>query len=132
MKITKRQLKQIIREEYSRLKKQGLIKEAMIDSNRGAQIAATTGRVAKSMPGALPMSRKAKQWLSWGEGYGLNPEEDNEGQLLFYFDANDDVDGSIVREAERMGGAVQHTYSGDGNMVIYTGEYTSEIDLGRY
>ena len=129
MKITKRQLKRIIREEYSRLKKQGLIKEAMIDFNRGAQIAATTGRVAKSMPGALPMSRKAKQWLSWAEGYGLNPEEDNEGQLLFYFDFNDDVDGSIVREAERMGAAVHHTYSRDGNMVIYTGEYTSEIDL---
>ena len=130
MKITKRQLKRIIKEEYNKLKKQGLIKEAMIDSNRGAQIAATTGRVAKSMPGALPMSRKAKQWLSWGEGYGLNPEEDNEGQLLFYFDLNDDVDGSIAREAERMGGDLQSTGMGiDGNMVIYTGEYTSEIDL---
>ena len=114
MKITKRQLRRII-------------KEAM-----GAQIGANTGRVAKSMAGGqLPLSRKAKQWLSWGEGYGLNPEEDNEGQLLFFFDLNDDVDGSIAREAERMGGDLQPAGQvPDGNMVIYTGEYTSEISLG--
>ena len=31
MKITKRQLKRIIREEYSRLKRRGLIKESMND-----------------------------------------------------------------------------------------------------
>lgn len=120
MKITRKQLRRII-------------KEAMFDSNQGAKIAATTGRVAKSMPGALPVSRKTKEWLAWGEGYGLSPEEDNEGQLLFYFDLNDDVDGSIAREAESMGGDLQSAgMTPDGNMVVYTGEYTSEIDLSDY
>ena len=115
MKITRKQLRTII-------------KEAM-----GAQIAANTGRVAKAMGhGELPLSRKAQEWLDWGEGYGLNPEEDNEGQLLFFFDLNDDVDGSIAREAERMGGDLQPAgMVPDGNMVIYTGEYTSEISLGE-
>ncbi len=114
MKITRRQLRRIISEAMS------------------AQIAANTGRVAKSMAGGqLPLTPKAKKWLAWGEGYGLNPEEDNEGQLLFFFDLNDDVDGSIAREAERMGGDLQNAgYAQDGNMVIYTGEYTSEIALG--
>ena len=98
-----------------------------------SQIAAKTGRVARAMGGGyLPLTQKAKQWLAWGEGYGLNPEEDNEGQLLFFFDLNDDVDGSIEREAERMGGDLQPAgYAQDGNMVIYTGEYTSEISLGE-
>ena len=115
MRITRRQLRTII-------------KEAM-----GAQIAAKTGRVAQSMAGGeLPLTQKAKQWLAWGEGYGLNPEEDNEGQLLFFFDLNDDVDGSIAREAERMGGDLQNAgYAMDGNMVIYTGEYTTDVALGE-
>ena len=115
MKITHKQLRQII-------------KEAM-----GAQMAANTGRVAKSMAGGqLPLTRKAKEWLEWGEGYGLNPEEDNEGQLLFFFDLNDDVDGSIAREAEKMGGDLQNAgMSQDGNMVIYTGEYTTDVALGE-
>ena len=115
MKITYKQLRQII-------------KEAM-----GAQMAANTGRVAKSMAGGqLPLTAKAKEWLEWGEGYGLNPEEDNEGQLLFFFDLNDDVDGSIAREAEKMGGDLQSAgMTQDGNMVIYTGEYTTEVALGE-
>lgn len=115
MKITHKQLRQII-------------KEAM-----GTQMAANTGRVAKSMAGGqLPLTAKAKEWLEWGEGYGLNPEEDNEGQLLFFFDLNDDVDGSIAREAEKMGGDLQNAgMSQDGNMVIYTGEYTTDVALGE-
>ena len=53
MKITRRQLRR-------------LIKEAM-----GAQIAAKTGRVAKSMAGGqLPLTPKAKKRLARGEGYG--------------------------------------------------------------
>tara|TARA_B100000989_G_scaffold285625_1_gene253525 strand:+ start:3019 stop:3393 length:375 start_codon:yes stop_codon:yes gene_type:complete len=35
MKITKRQLKRIIREEYSRLKRRGLIKESFQDNHAG-------------------------------------------------------------------------------------------------
>ncbi len=79
--------------------------------------------------GSLPLSRKAKEWLAWGEGYGLSPEEDNDGQLLFYFDLEDDVDGSIEREATAMGGDVVGSYDSS-SVIIYTNEYTSEIDLG--
>ena len=35
MKITKRQLKRIIQEEYSRLKRRGLIREASYDDHQG-------------------------------------------------------------------------------------------------
>lgn len=101
MKITRRQLRKII-------------KEAMAGNS-------------------LPMSRKAQEWLTWGEGYGLQPEEDNEGQLLFYFNLNDDVDGTMAREAEAMGGSIESSYMDDsGNVMVYTGEYTSEVDLGDY
>ena len=92
-------------------------------------------RIIKEAIGAqnsLPLSAKAKKWLEWGEGYGLNPEADNEGQLLFYFDLNDDVDGSMAKEVEQMGGDLQPAgMTPDGNMVVYTGEYTEEIDLGH-
>ena len=116
MKITRGQLRQIIKEAI------------------GPQIAAKTGRVAKSMAqGDLPLSAKAKKWLAWGEGYGLNPEEDNEGQLLFFFDLNDDVDGTMSREVEMMGGDLQPAgYAMDGNMVVYTGAYTSMPPLEGY
>lgn len=114
MRLTKKQLRNIIKETM------------------GARIAHKTGRAAKSMAGGqLPLTKMAKKWLTWGEGYGLNPEEDNEGQLLFFFNLNDDVDGSIAREAEMMGGDLQNVgYDMSGNIVIYTGEYTSEISLG--
>lgn len=73
---------------------------------------------------SLPQSATAKKWMAWAEGYGLQMEEDNEGQILFYFDLNDDVDGSIQREAEEMGGAIEPAgYPADGNMAIYTDEY---------
>ena len=89
-------------------------------------------REAIGAQNALPLSAKAKEWLEWGEGYGLNPEADNEGQLLFYFDLNDDVDGTMEREAEAMGGDIQNAgMAPDGNVVVYTGEYTEEIDLGH-
>ena len=70
-------------------------------------------------------SAKGQQkWLDWGEGYGLQQEEDNEGQIVFYFDMNLDVDGTISNEAEIMGGSIEPAGRGnDGNMVIYTDEY---------
>ena len=37
MRLTKRQLKRIIREEYSRLKRRGLIKEAAVDYPTGTE-----------------------------------------------------------------------------------------------
>ena len=51
---------------------------------------------------------------------------------IFFFDLNDDVDGSIAREAEKMGGDLQSAgMTQDGNMVIYTGEYTTDVALGE-
>ena len=82
----------------------------------------------------FPLSAKAKEWLSWGEGYGLQPEEDNEGQLLFYFNLNDDVDGSIAKEAEQMGGSLESARDGlsGGNVAVYTGEYTGYGETDNY
>tara|TARA_E500000081_G_C5824761_1_gene215118 strand:- start:125 stop:448 length:324 start_codon:yes stop_codon:yes gene_type:complete len=107
MKITRRQLRTII-------------KEAMDDSG-----APYNDSLADLRDGSF--SAKAQQkWLAWGEGYGLQQEEDNEGQIIFYFDISFDEDGTIVREAERMGGSVEPAgYSDDGNMIIYTDAYMS-------
>ena len=76
---------------------------------------------------ALPKSKMEQNWEAWGEGHGLFPEYDNEGQLMFYFELDDDVDRAIQNEAEDMGGSLEPTSMGavDGNMVIYTDVYTS-------
>lgn len=107
MKITRRQIRKII-------------KEAMGDTGAPPY----NDSLADLRDGSF--SAKAQQkWLAWGEGYGLQQEEDNEGQIIFYFDIGQDVDGTIAKEAEMMGGSVEPAgyYSDDGNMVIYTDEY---------
>lgn len=130
MKITKRQLKRIIKEalgDRGDLPRKHQYKIGM----RGPEDlpeknftgAPYNDSLADLRDGSF--SAKAQQkWLDWGEGYGLQQEEDNEGQIIFYFDMDQDVDGTITNEAEIMGGSVEPAgYSDDGNMIIYTGEY---------
>jgi hypothetical protein len=65
MRITKRQLKQIIREEYSRLKKQGLIKESWDD------------RMADMAPSRPMSSMHMNMAPDYGQGedYGMEGED---------------------------------------------------------
>ena len=124
MKITRRQLRTIIKEalgDRGDLPKKHQYKIGM-QGPEDLPYGNVTG--SKSTP---PRSKAEYKWLEWGEGYGLNPEEDNEGQLLFYFDLNDDVDGTIANEAEIMGGSIEPaSYPPDGNVVVYTDVYTGE------
>tara|TARA_R110001592_G_scaffold361584_2_gene672612 strand:+ start:20481 stop:21104 length:624 start_codon:yes stop_codon:yes gene_type:complete len=96
MKITRRQLKRIIRESM----------------------------------GELHQSRRFQTLMAWGEGYGLSPEFDNEGQLTFYLDG--DSQQEAVAEAEQMGLSIEvpDAYGGygqqdDATVVVYTGAYDS-------
>ena len=72
----------------------------------------------------LVQSKAELKWLNWAEGYGLEKLLDENKQLIFLFEMDQDVDGSIVREAETMGGDIRSvSFFPDGRMVIYTNEY---------
>ena len=127
VKITERQLRRIIREalgdrgDLPRKKQYQIGKRGPEDLPRG--------NVTSKIPNAkydpeLPPASSEKQWLEWAEGYGMFPEVDNEDQMVFYFEMDDDVDGTITSEAEMLGGDLQPAgMVPDGNMVIYTGVY---------
>jgi hypothetical protein len=73
MKITKRQLRRIIREEYSRLKSRGLIKEQSLNENwhvmsrSGQQIAQVAKRRFRKLHPEIPVGILAKQgWITIG------------------------------------------------------------------
>ena len=93
MKITKRQLRRIIKEEISRV---------MLES-----------------PFSNPNS--VSEWITWGETFGLDSEYDNEGQLIFYLDPDDPDAQAIAREADRAGADVQTSPASYDSTIIYTG-----------
>ena len=93
MKITKRQLRRIIKEELTRTLTESFVEPTTV-----------------------------QEWESWSETFGLTPEYDNEGQLHFYLDARSYSPGdfaAIVREAERVGASVETDNYGEA--IIYTG-----------
>jgi len=78
----------------------------------------------------LPQSKAFLEWMAWGEGYGLNPEFDNEGQLLFYLDG--DSQHEEVEDAKARGAQIEvpGAYGGygqqdDATVVVYTDAYDS-------
>ena len=91
MKITKRQLRRIIREEIS--------------------------RVVLESPFSKPNS--VEEWITWGETFSLSPEYDNDGQLIFYLSHNQPDRAAIAAEALKAGANVDTDY--EGNDMIYTG-----------
>ena len=125
MKITKRQLRRIIREalgDRGDLPRKYQHKIGMT----GADL--PPGKVTSKIPNAkydpeLPPATSEKQWVDWAEGYGMFPEYDNDGQMLFYYMMDDDVDGTITNEAEFLGGAIEPAPYPSQTTMIYTGVY---------
>ena len=78
MKITKRQLRRIIKEEISRV-----IGESLVEP------------------------KTVQEWESWGSTFGLSPEYDNESQLMFYMEPDHRDFDAITREADRAGASVE-------------------------
>ena len=76
MKLTKRQLKRIIREEYSRLKRRGLIKESRVEPEGYVEDHAEMYAEEEDWDG----------YLEFGKQYGYN-----EDQLGIWFDAAEDA-----------------------------------------
>jgi hypothetical protein len=90
MKITKRQLRRIIKEEISHV---------MTESWAG-----------------VPSS--TREWETWGETFDLSPEYDNDGQLIFYLSHDQRDRAAIAAEAVKAGASVDTDY--EGNDIIYT------------
>ena len=90
MKITKRQLRRIIKEEFSRV-------------------------MSESWAG-VPNS--TREWETWGETFDLSPEYDNDGQLIFYLSPEQPDRAAISNEALKAGANVDSDY--EGNDIIYT------------
>ena len=76
MKLTKRQLKRIIREEYSRLKRRGLIKESRVEPEGYVEDHAEMYAEEEDWDG----------YLEFGKQYGYN-----EDQLGVWFDAAEET-----------------------------------------
>ena len=74
MKITKRQLKRIIREEYSRLKSQGILREMNEDYSQDEMVteAISKGVMAVLMRGADPYQEAQKQCRNWECEYAVD------------------------------------------------------------
>ena len=125
MKITKRQLRNIIREalgDRGDLPQKHQYKIGMTEAGL------PPGKVTSKIPNAkydpeLPPATSEKQWVDWAEGYGMFPEYDNDGQMLFYYTMDDDVDGTITNEAEFLGGAIEPAPYPSQTTMIYTGVY---------
>jgi len=117
VKITKRQLRRIIREAIEDF------------GEKFDQAYKQPDGSYKGHPDeASPQSRRFQNLMAWGEGYGLSPEFDNEGQLLFYLDG--DSQQEAVSEAEQMGLSIEvpDAYGGygqqdDATVVVYTDAY---------
>jgi len=79
MRLTKRQLKRIIREEYSRLKRKGLIKESWDDESIGKYADAMSKAYGRSPQGEDTIEKLCNQIyrqedISW-QGYCQNYED---------------------------------------------------------
>ena len=115
----------IIEKAQYTLKRAGLeaaIEEGM--ANIGIREALTSMKIPKAKyDPSLPPATSEEQWLDWAEGYGMFPEFDNDGQMLFYYMMDDDVDGSITSEAEFLGGAIEPAPYPSQTTMIYTGVY---------
>jgi len=126
MKITEKQLRRIIREAIG--DRGDLPKRNQYQiGNRGPEDL-PYGNVTSKIPKAkydpeLPPATSEKQWLDWAEGYGMFPEFDNEDQMVFYYEMDDDVDGTITNEAEHLGGSIEPASYGSESTAIYTGVY---------
>ena len=74
MKISKRQLKTIIREEYSRLKRKGLIRETNEDYSQDEMVteAISKGILAVLMRGADPYQEAQRQCVNWECEYAVD------------------------------------------------------------
>jgi hypothetical protein len=90
MKITKKQIRRIIKEEISRV-------------------------ISESWAGAPTSTR---EWTTWGETFDLSPEYDNDGQLIFYLSHDQRDREAVAAEALKSGASVDTDY--EGNDVIYT------------
>ena len=106
MKITKRQLRRIIKEEKAKI----------LAENRIRQI------IREAMSGSAAIMNRASvhdQWLAWGDEYGLDPEYDNDGQLIYYTD-----NAAAAKDAESLYADVERDRMGQ--FVIYT---RAEMDV---
>lgn len=70
----------------------------------------------------------ASDWMQWANGYGLDYTVDDYmdegvGELLIHFDADQDVDGTIMSESIAMGGSITGGYHTGGQMTIHTDVY---------
>ena len=114
MKITKRQLKRIIREEYSRLKQRGLIREW----NDGSDVSAKLLKLASRAEG---ISMDEINDLFGDDGFEA-VDEMAADQIVWLDDQEGVVYSAGSQPSQGLGGAIER----------YTGAGNSQQDLGRF
>ena len=132
MKITRKYLRRIIREEYSRLLQEQ--RSRGVDLDYGSFEQEEDAIESLRNPDYLGnYDEDGNQWGvdghddwgQWAEGYGLVAEEDQEGQVIFYVDPIHHADfmEDIVDEAMAQGAQIEE--DNEGQTVIYTGFYNA-------
>ena len=148
MRITKRQLKRIIREESKGSTKKydddsalrgdqdelpdalqkGIIDKTVTDreeKEKNESFRVTKRQLRRIIKEALAgPPQTAEGWMYWGGGFGLSAEEDNDGQTIFYLSADQPDRARIAAEAVKAGAQVDTDY--EGNDIIYTGVYEAD------
>jgi len=116
MRIARRQLRRIIKEEYRKILLEGPGVDAISPTARNSR---ELGRRDTADP---IRGEDDSNWVIWAEQYGFDPNYDNEGQLHFYVEADWPEAEGVLDEAESMGASIENSLDGY-NWIIYTGEY---------
>ena len=86
MRITKRQLKKIIKEEKAKLlaeqRVRRLVRRRLSEMNRDAMMDIE----ARERAGDFASPQRPAEWMKWGKSLGLDAERDRSGQVIFYTD----------------------------------------------
>ncbi len=109
MKITKRHLHRIIKEEKAKIlaeqKVRRVVRQKLMREMGMDKFTYATNTQSPQRP---------EEWMKWGESLGLDAERDRSGQVIFYTE-----DPAVADDAERAGADVQRDNMGQ--FVIYTG-----------
>jgi len=116
MKITKRQLKQIIREEYSSLKRRGLIRESLSNNPLNAQLG---GKIGNRSGGTIDQQVRELVNAHYSLDQGYDQEE--------ITDAND----TVQRLQSEMSPEDFKKATEIAKLCVYYNEYATRADVDR-
>ena len=116
MRLTKRQLKHIIREEYSRLKRRGLIREALSNHPMNAQLG---GKIGNRSGGSIDQQVRELVNAFYSQDQGYDQEE------------IDDANETVQRLQSEMSPGDFEKATKIAELCVYYNEYATRADVDQ-